>query len=206
MWVADTDFKAPQPVIDALKERAEHGLFGYSTSTLDTSFGEAAKKWMNKRFGLAIEEEWVTFTPSVVPALVVAIQAFSNVGDKIVIQSPAYHPFHSIIPNNGRVKVENELIYNVRQYKINFDELEQQLKNPRTSSDLNDGTFAAPGVGVEVNFQSVDALSVSIPSGKRASEPLAVLESATVEESAMPSTRLRVPEKPLIFAAVIAPS
>lgn len=132
MWVADTDFKAPQPVIDALKERAEHGLFGYSTSTLDTSFGEAAKKWMNKRFGLSIEEEWVTFTPSVVPALVVAIQAFSNVGDKIVIQSPAYHPFHSIIPNNGRVKVENELIYNGAQYKINFDELEQQLKDPRT--------------------------------------------------------------------------
>jgi len=70
----------------------------------------------------------------------------------------------------------------------------------------NQGTFDAPGVGVELKAQSADALSLSVPSGRRASDPLTVLESATDAERAVPSTRLRVPVKPLMFAAVIAPS
>lgn len=130
MWVADTDFKCPQPIIDALRDRVEHGIYGYLDQTAELR--SAAKKWMHDRFGLSIEQKWTEFAPSVVTALVICIEAFTNVGDHVVIQTPVYPPFHDVITHNGRVKVENRLRFDGEAYRINFDELASQLSHERT--------------------------------------------------------------------------
>lgn len=130
MWIAETDFKSPQPVIDALVRRAQHGNYGYPADSTD--FAPAIKNWQKKRFGWEIDESWVEFTPLVVPALVYAICAFTQPGDKVLIQSPVYHPFHHIIAQNGRIKVENELILKNGHYEIDFADLEEKLADPRT--------------------------------------------------------------------------
>lgn len=130
MWIADTDFKSPQPIVDAMVERAKQGIYGYPF--VGNAFNRAVQNWMRKRFDWEIEEEWVEFAPAVVSALVNAIQAFTHPGDKIVIQPPVYHPFHSTIVNNGRIKLENRLILKDGKYHIDFADLEAKLQDPRT--------------------------------------------------------------------------
>lgn len=135
MWIADTDFKCPKPIIDAMVKRAEHGIFGYPVNC--TNFEESIKNWQQKRFGWNIDIDWVEYTPAVVPAIVFAIRAFTNIGDNIVIQMPAYHPFHDIIPNNGRHILGNELILqDDGSYEIDFIDLEKHLSNPKTTMFL----------------------------------------------------------------------
>jgi len=135
MWIADTDFKCPQPVIDAMVKRAEHGIYGYPVN--DKNFEEAIVNWQKKRFGWKIEAEWVEYTPAVIPAIVYAIYAFTNPGDNIVIQMPAYHPFHAIIPNNGRhILVNNLILQEDGSYEIDFENLESLLSQKRTTMFL----------------------------------------------------------------------
>ena len=130
MWIAETDFQCPQPVIDAMVRRARLGSFGYPRNS--DNFAPSLKRWQKRRFGWDIEEDWVEFTPAVVPALVYAITAFTRPGDAVVIQTPVYHPFHHMIVNNGRTKLENELVLRDGRYCIDFDDLERKLANPRT--------------------------------------------------------------------------
>ena len=126
MWVADMDFQAPGEVINALVKRAEHGVFGYTFPP--DSYWAAVANWMGKRHNWEIEKEWIVTTPGVVPALSIAINAYTRPGDKIVIQPPVYHPFKKVIEANHRVVVENRLFCNGHYYKIDFENLEQVLK------------------------------------------------------------------------------
>jgi cystathionine beta-lyase len=130
MWIADTDFRCPQPVIDAVVKRAEHGIYGYPGPS--KGFELSVQHWEKTRFGWDIDPAWVEFTPAVVPALVYAVKAFTHPGDKVLIQTPVYHPFHHIIVNNGRYRAENELIYENGTYRIDFEDLEDKLSDPRT--------------------------------------------------------------------------
>ncbi|MFZ3371925.1 MAG: aminotransferase class I/II-fold pyridoxal phosphate-dependent enzyme, partial [Desulfitobacteriaceae bacterium] len=125
MWVADMDFRAPQPVIEALVRRAEHGIYGYSSGT-DRYF-QSIINWMNKRHHWKIEEDWITFSPGVVPALHWIVKAFTSPGDKVVVQTPVYHPFFRAIKNNDCEIVNNPLSFEHEQYKMNLANLEQQL-------------------------------------------------------------------------------
>nr|WP_320146779.1 MalY/PatB family protein [uncultured Anaeromusa sp.] len=135
MWIADTDFKCPQPVIDAMVKRAEHGIFGYPTN-LDT-FEKSIVNWQKKRFGWDVQTEWVEYTPAVIPAIVYAMYAFTNPGDNVVIQMPAYHPFHAIIPDNGRHILGNPLILREDgSYDVDFENLEELLKKRKTTMFL----------------------------------------------------------------------
>ncbi len=126
MWVADMDFKSPVEVIDALVRRAEHGIFGYTFPS--DSYKQAVLDWMKKRHNWEIEKEWIITTPGVVPALSIAVNTYTNPGDKIVIQPPVYHPFKKIIESNNRVVVENRLIHQDNCYRMDFANLEQVLK------------------------------------------------------------------------------
>ncbi|MNC07953.1 Cystathionine beta-lyase PatB [compost metagenome] len=87
---------------------------------------------MKSRHGWSIDPAWVLFTPAVVPAIANAVQAFTAPGDQVVIQSPAYPPFHSVIESNGRIKLENELVLQDNRYCIDFADLERKLQDPRT--------------------------------------------------------------------------
>lgn len=129
MWIADTDFKCPKPITDALVQRAEIGIFGYPYLT--NSFNLAVQNWMRKRFNWNIEENWVEYVVAVVPGLVNAIQAFTNPGDKVLINSPVYHPFHSIIGNCGRTKIISSLIYKDGTWSLDFEDMENKLRDTR---------------------------------------------------------------------------
>ena len=121
LWVADTDFLPPAAVLDAIRARAEHGIYGYPSPRF---LGyEALAVWLAKRHHWETKTEWMVNSPGVVTALSVAVQTLTNPGDKIIIQPPVYPPFFSVIQQNGRTVVENPLIEENGYYRMNFDDL-----------------------------------------------------------------------------------
>ncbi|WP_409292545.1 MalY/PatB family protein [Peribacillus sp. SCS-37] len=126
MWVADMDFKVPQPVIDALKAKAEHGIFGYTGGT--DSYWDAVIDWMKTRHHWNIQKEWISHAPGVVPALNIIVQAFTSPGDGIMIQSPVYHPFAKVVEMNGRELTVNPLQNEAGRYTMDFADLKEKLK------------------------------------------------------------------------------
>lgn len=126
MWVADMDFEAPPEVIEAIRQRADHGIFGYSY--VPSSAEEAFKEWLEKRHGWVIEPEWILYTPGVVPAIGMAIQALTEPGDKVLVQPPVYTPFFNMIRNNNRVIVHSPLEIKDNRFHINMDDFEAKLK------------------------------------------------------------------------------
>lgn len=101
MWVADTDFKAPQAVIDALHQAVEYGVFGYPGGA-SGSYLDAVTGWQARRFGWEVPREWVLQTAGTITTLKTAVQAFSAPGDSILIQPPVYAHFHDDVLLNGR--------------------------------------------------------------------------------------------------------
>jgi len=126
MWVADMDFKTPDFIINAIKERCKHEVFGYSIR-LD-SYYHSIINWVKKLHGWDIEKEWISFSPGVVPALNLLVLAFTEKSEKIVLQPPVYHPFFYAINNNNRQLIENPLVFKNGRYCIDFDDLAIKLK------------------------------------------------------------------------------
>lgn len=125
LWVADMDFEVPQPVTDAIVKRAQHGVYGYTDRP--DSFYASISQWMKKRHGWHIDNEWITVCPGVVPALCFSVLSFTEPGDKVLLQSPVYHPFFSAIEDNGRIFVNNQLRQENGRYEIDFEDLEAKL-------------------------------------------------------------------------------
>ncbi|MCL1912260.1 MAG: pyridoxal phosphate-dependent aminotransferase [Leptospirales bacterium] len=130
LWVADMDFQSPREVIDAVTERARHGIYGYSF--IPDNYYSAAVNWIAKRHGWHIKPEWILHSPKVVTALNMAIQAFSESGDGVIIQQPVYHPFMNSITNNNRKILNNQLVFSESKYTINFDDFEKKASLPNT--------------------------------------------------------------------------
>lgn len=124
MWVADTDFRCPEPVVEALRARVEHMIYGYPY--VPPEFAMVTAEWLKRRHGYEINPEWVLFSCGVVPVISTMIQAFSDVGDEVIIQEPVYHPFRHAIEDNGRVISNNALIYRDYAYTIDFEDLERR--------------------------------------------------------------------------------
>jgi cystathionine beta-lyase len=131
MWVADMDFRVPQEVIEALRRTAEHGIFGYPI--VPDSYYDAVIRWMDRRYAWKIKREWMYHSPGVVPGLNCIVQAFTDKGDAIAIQSPVYYPFTNCIVNNDRRVVRNRLKLLDNQYTIDYDDLEEKLKTNNIS-------------------------------------------------------------------------
>lgn len=129
LWVADMDFRAPQPVIDALVERVQHGIFGY---TFQSNYKDSVINWFNRRHNWIINKNWFVFSPGIVPAVTYLVQRFTQPGDKVIIQTPVYHPFIDLIKHNGRRVVSNKLELLDSRYQMNYEDLEEQVKDPRT--------------------------------------------------------------------------
>ena len=124
-WVADMDFRAPVPVIDALKTRAGHGIFGY-TQIKDDYFN-VLQNWFRTRHDWEIERSDLVITPGVVFAVATAIRAFTRHGDAVLIQQPVYYPFANMIRQNERVLVDNPLHLIEGRYMIDFEDFEQKI-------------------------------------------------------------------------------
>ena len=129
LWVADMDFQTPEAVIKALTERAAHGIFGYTDTKHD--YFEAVSDWFRVQHGWTPEEEWLIKTPGVVFAIAMAVRAFTNDGDAVLIQPPVYYPFFEVVRDNKRRLVENELILSDGRYEIDFETLEKQLRDEK---------------------------------------------------------------------------
>ena len=124
-WVADMDFRAPATVIDALKARAEHGIFGY-TQVKDDYFA-VLQNWFRTRHDWTVERRELILTPGVVFAIATAIRAFTIKGDAVLIQQPVYYPFANMIRQNERVIVDNPLRLTEGRYEIDFADFEQKI-------------------------------------------------------------------------------
>lgn len=125
LWVADMDFRAPAPVLDALHRAVEHGIFGYSDVKSD--YYDAVSGWFSRRFGWQTQPQWLVKTPGVVYALAMAVRTLTHPGDSVLIQPPVYYPFFSVIRDNDRVVVENELVYQDGRYSIDFEDFERKI-------------------------------------------------------------------------------
>ncbi|MBT6136461.1 MAG: pyridoxal phosphate-dependent aminotransferase [Rhodospirillaceae bacterium] len=129
MWVADMDFVSPQPVVDALAERATHGVFGYTVA--DDSYYDSIIDWFQRRHNWTIERDWIITAPGVVPALEFAIKTFCEPGDKVLVQRPVYYPFFRVIEHGGCEIVSNTLVENAGVYEMDFEDLEAKAADPK---------------------------------------------------------------------------
>ena len=129
MWVADMDFRTAPAVVEALRKRVEHGIFGYTK--VPPAYYEAITDWFARRHGWQIEKDWIIYTSGVVPALSAVIKALTVPGDCILVQPPVYNCFFSSIRNNGCEIVENPLLYINETYRIDFAGLEQKASDPK---------------------------------------------------------------------------
>ena len=128
MWVADMDFRTAPPVVEALRKRVEHGIFGYVR--VPDAYYAAVTNWFARRHDWQIKKEWIIYTTGVVPALSAVIKALTASGDKVMVQTPVYNCFFSSIRNNGCGMIANPLIYRNGTYQIDFADLEQKAADP----------------------------------------------------------------------------
>ena len=125
MWVADMDFEAPPAVVEAIRNRAVHGVYGYPL--IPPSFWQAAIGWLKRRHGWEIRKDWMAKTPGIVPALNYSVRAFTKPGDGVIIQTPVYFPFYHAVENNSRRIVRNPLRFDGRRYTMDLEDLERKL-------------------------------------------------------------------------------
>lgn len=125
LWVADMDFPVAQEIKDALIERCNHGIFGYSE--VKTPYYEVIAKWYQEKFNWTTKKQWLVKTPGVVAAIANAIRAFTNIGDAVLIQKPVYYPFFLTIEDNQRKVVNNSLVYKNGRYEMDFVDFEEKI-------------------------------------------------------------------------------
>lgn len=131
LWVADMDFKAAPAILEALKKRVEHGVFGYTL--VPDSYYEAIINWFARRHNWQIDRSWIIYTTGVVPAVSCAIKALTLPGEKVLIQTPDYNCFFSSIKNNGCEVAENELLRRGDSYEVDFEDFERQCADEKTT-------------------------------------------------------------------------
>lgn len=130
LWVADMDFETSSYIEDALIERTRHGIFGYSE--VQEPYFEILKEWMKRHYGWDIREEWLLKTPGIVVALALAVKAYTEPGDGVLLQLPVYYPFSEVIVDNKRRVVSNTLYLGEdNRYHIDFEDFERKIKEEK---------------------------------------------------------------------------
>ena len=128
MWVADMDFLTAPCVMEALKDRLEQGIFGYTTRP--SSYNESIVNWLDNRFSWKINQEWLMFSPAVITSISLLIQNLTQKNDKIMIQEPVYSPFHSIVESNERSLVISPLVkLDDGSYVMDYEDIEAKIKD-----------------------------------------------------------------------------
>ncbi|TRX62249.1 MalY/PatB family protein [Carboxylicivirga sp. M1479] len=130
LWVADMDFAAPPEVQQAIQDRAKHEIYGYTIRKEE--FTSAIVNWLQSQHQWSIKHDWIEYSPGVVPAIAFSVLSFSNEGDGIIINTPVYPPFYSVIADNNRKVLKNSLVNNDGRYEIDFALLEEQAALPDT--------------------------------------------------------------------------
>ncbi len=131
MWVADMDFPAAPEIRRAMQERLDHGVFGYAD--LPKEWYDAYINWWDRRHGFTIEKDWLLFSTGVLPSLSSIVRKLTTPAENVLVLTPVYNHFFTSIENNGRNTIESRLVYEDGSYHIDFDDLEEKLKNPQTA-------------------------------------------------------------------------
>jgi cystathionine beta-lyase len=131
MWVADMDFKMAPEIIEAIQKKVSKGILGYTI--IPDDWYQAIINWWGRRHNFQIDKEWLIFCTGVVPAISSAVRKMTSVGENILVQTPVYNIFFNSIKNNGRNVVENKLLYDGKEYSIDFEDLENKLSDPQTT-------------------------------------------------------------------------
>ena len=129
MWGADMDFRTAPAVVEVLRKRMDHGIFGYTK--VPPIYYDAIINWFTRRHGWQIDRDWIIYTSGVVPALSAIIKALTVPGDRVLVQTPVYNCFFSSIRNNGCEIVANPLVYTNGTYRIDFDDLARKATDPK---------------------------------------------------------------------------
>ena len=122
LWIADMDFAVAPCITDALVRRLQHPVYGYAEAP--ASYWQSIIDWLDYLHGWKVKREWITYIPGIVKGIGLAVNVFSNPGDKIIIQTPVYTPFMAVPESNGRQVVHNPLKWNGSHYEMDFDHLE----------------------------------------------------------------------------------
>jgi cystathionine beta-lyase len=125
LWVADMDFRTPDFIVDAIKKRAEHEVFGYTFR--GESYNQSIVNWLKRRHNWEIKPEWISFSPGVVAGLTMAIEAFSKPGDGVIVQPPVYFPFFDSVKGTGREMIENPLRIENGRYYFDLEDLKNKI-------------------------------------------------------------------------------
>lgn len=129
MWVADMDFAGLPEVQEAIRRRADHPVFGYTFAS--DEYRASFLEWQRKRNGWSIHPSHLLFASGVLPAVRAAVLGLTEPGDGVVLQTPVYYPFYSVITGNGRAVVDNPLLHTEEGYRLDLDDLDAKL-TPRT--------------------------------------------------------------------------
>ena len=131
LFTADMDLPVAQPLVEALHRTVDHRIYGYSV--FPDEYYEAIQNWFGKRYDWHVTKEQIVYSPGTVHALDIAVKAFTDEGDGILIQRPVYPPFTSTIEGNGRIVVNNALQSDAEGfYSIDFADFEEKAKDPKT--------------------------------------------------------------------------
>lgn len=125
LWVADMDFRTPDFIMEAIRKRAEHDLFGYTFRP--ESYSQSIVSWLKRRHNWDIKPEWISFSPGVVAGLTMAIEALSKPGDGVIIQPPVYFPFFDSVKGTGREMIENPLRLENGRYYFDLEDLKRKI-------------------------------------------------------------------------------
>lgn len=131
MWVADMDFPAAPQIIRAIRERLDHGVFGYDE--VPDEWYDAYINWWDKRHGLKLNKEGLIFCTGVIPAVSSAVRKLTTPGEKILIQTPVYNIFFNSTVNNGCTALQSPLCFDGEAYSMDFDRLERDMSDPQVS-------------------------------------------------------------------------
>ncbi len=122
LWVADMDFRTPDFITDAIRKRCDHGLFGYTVASDD--YYNSIINWVEKKHNWKIAREWLSYIPGIVRGIAFAVDCFTHEGDKVIIQSPVYHPFRLVPEALRREIISNPLKLVEGKYQMDFEHLE----------------------------------------------------------------------------------
>lgn len=129
MWVADMDFRTAPAIVNALRRRVEHGIFGYTR--VPDGYYAAVTDWFARRHNWSIDRGWMIYTSGVVPAISAIIKALTVPGDKVLVQTPVYNCFFSSIRNNGCEMLPSPLVLSDNTFAIDFGDLERKAADPK---------------------------------------------------------------------------
>lgn len=125
LWVADTDFKVAPFIIEALRERLEHEVLGYTFRS--DSYFDAIINWMDRRHNWVVQKDWISFSPGVVAGFTLAIEALTKPGNKIIVQPPVYFPFFDSVNATGRKLIENPLKKDNGRFYFDLEDLKSKI-------------------------------------------------------------------------------